>query len=757
MRLAACIVLMAARAWAWGPAEATPSQWVELVEAVRERCEATRYNDAYKVAPENYAQPIKFSLGVIQTNITDEIFGWLGLDPIGPVVCRTNGADVWCWTNHVALDTDYVTWTNDECGWGWAVYPFGPQSSTNLTWTNGDARLAGYGLPAAWTQEPSAALINLVDDAIRRAATNYVDTVAIAEVGGIDAYFQVPSGGWHWIDSDGDEVDDRWYQVPTYPAGLPLYTMSNLWRYAGIEPYRYPSEIVTQTVTRYGWEVGQLSTYSVEETEVRTNRVEVYGFERAPTATTWRVMQAQLWLRVTNTVTTTHGSLVTIDDQFGAVQVAGDPVPPDMVPRLIRGEATIHNRLTLTPPGTGTVWRTALAPAWPVRVVGTAITSTPLWRLSTETNSLTIGYLAWSNGQASAVLPRVYLTGALDAPGWSYTETYVYSNTTLVSRPTESVAGASYELVAEGASYEIGQMASLWRPTLRDWQARAAIVSNLLWTIGPEPAVAFDGWVSGPNTANYEVFSATGNHIRACSSDNDDCWGVSLPESVGPYTSTPRTGAVSSLAWSYDEGNTYIYAETYDGCTSLWSREARYFPAYQWPGVVQAGAGGWTTNLTGTVDMYGRMAGGEIVGVEERYDYENSNSYSVVVSRWPRSVTSVYSYATSDELVEREHVVTFAEDVFGAEELWPRSIWSGAIGSTGGVSFVLSLAPVPSSSFWVEQHDSHAEIIYAADVCDGVTVDAIQTGAKTWRVGNTTARNVSSPVVVVRWEFRHLR
>lgn len=746
MRLAALIALLAWPSYAWTPGgSGSPDQWHELVEAVRERCEATRYStNAHEVAPRDYQQSVRMPLGIVANNYVDP---WSVFFPplveVGPVVCETNISsgvtNIWCWTNHVALDTDYISYSNGE----WSVdafQPYGPQYATNLVWTNADPRLTGYELPVVWTAMPSPALVNQMDEDLKAVAVRYVDTVAISNAGGVEAYFSAnPSTNWTWTDTDGDEIGDSWQNEVIYPSTFPTYTLSNLWRYSGIEPYTYPSEIVTQAVERFGWEVGQLGTYSVEEEHVLTNRVTRYDFTSAPTATPWKVTLGQVWLRITNSVTTVetndNHTITRREDHIGAIPAKGQRVPSNMVPRLLMGLDAPTNRLHLVPPGTGEVWRTLYPDEWQVTITGVRVDTGPVYRARAANVTGTVAELTWASSSTVATARiGVWLAADLSMPEFSFAEVYVWSNSALVASPTASVAGTSFELVAEGSSYEVGDMASLWRPSLAAWRERSAIVSNLQW-IADLPVLItgeWDGWQGFGNTivplenANYYWHRLRGYKSYCIgSATNDDCGtdstGVYLWQLPQPYTSRPVgfTGNVE-MAWSYDVGGSYAETEYPTGARyeSFWK------PSLFWPDSISYSVTGLTDRISVDVDYYGRLVGGE---------------------GWPKSYTNTFYDRAQDEV--REHVQTFDFDVIGPAQRWPMRI--ATTEATGGRA-LLSVDPVSinPSPYWYQTWSDG----YTADAGDGMTTITYK---ETVQQANTTARTLT-PIWLYRFRFKHL-
>lgn len=784
MRFAAVIMLaLAARAGAWSPyPETSPTNWVELVEAVRERCEATRYgktittngivvttNLHYLVQPANYAQPIRIPMGVVATNYLDPVamsYGDYVL--IGPVICETNitatSTNIWCWTNHVALDTDYYTLNKSN-----ELYmPFGPQVATNLIWDLREEDWEDlYGVPPAWTAQPSAALINQLDTDLKAVATQYVDTVAIDNAGGIEAWFSTPSGtNWFWVDTDNNETNDAWVSLPSYPASFPGYTLSNLWRYAGLEPYRYLDSITTQTVTRYGWEVGQLDTYSVERLEVATNWFESYAFTAAPTVTPWKVSLGQLWLIMTNTVATyatngnpvnpaiTNGRLLQVVDYIGAVPAGGQVVPESLVPRMLAGPSQVMtNTLLLVPPGTGTLWQGVVPSDWSVEISGKALGTTGVWKIEDAEETHTAGSMSWSWASNTTIAAkhtdRAWISASLSSTGLSFTETYVYSNGVLVSSPTVSLAGTSVELVGEGASFEVGPAGNLWQPTAADYAERLAIATNLKWLANlpadqsGEYAQQRYGWPVLPFQTNcYEGF-CEGTEF------GDECK-VALPSLPWTYnlTNIAFTGS-GSLSWTFDHRGVYREEKrTGDNCDRTY-REAYFEPTAWWPETITYRLTNLTDRLAGAVDCYARLEGGESKKVV---------SYSRLVGfQWTPwgDGEPIYHYWDRLETVQPHlapvgyttNTVTFATDAIGAEQLWPRLLGSTTVTSNGHHN--LTVDPTgkrPDESFYAVRtlSDSWTE------GNDSVSL------TETYQVPNKTERTMRQPSWLYRYSFKHL-
>lgn len=762
MRLALLLMALSSTALAWSPVpEATPGQWVDLVQAVRERCEATRYSsNACQVAPADLQQPIRLALGIVATNYQDELGALFGDPPWGPVVCETNvsggSTNIWCWTNHVALDSDFVFWTNTG-----ARLPFGPQVTTNLIWSNTDSRLAPFDLPAAWTAQPAPALINQLDSYIKTVATCYVDTVAIQLAGGVASYFSTSATNWYWVDTDGDDVNDRWEGLPSYPSNFPTYTLSNLWRYAGLEPYRYPYQVVTQAVTRYGWQTGQLTTYSIEEEQIVTNWVEQYSFTASPTATPWRVTLGQVWLLVTNTVTTIEINgpdvITRISDQFGAIPASGQVVPSNMVPRLLLGLESPTNRLYLVPPGTGALWQAIYTGSWAVAITGQAVDTGVVYRVTSNAETVTVDAFTWASSQTIAqVTSRTWLAASLSMPGFSYVEEHVYSNGVLIAAPTASVAGTSFELAAEGTSFEIGPVASLWRPTMRDWLERAAVVSNLQWLVNLPIQIAgeYDGWQkTSQTTANYNYYPqwlvcCQGDTTNAdCTTDCSDVMLYSFPLLYAPIVRS-ITGA-TRLEWTYSGAGSYS-ERVYDGPGFLGTtKEASWSPELQWPDYITYRVSGYTTNLGGSVDYYTRLAGGDARRVVN-YSTETT-AWARIETMWPRSYTSSFTVSACDGETARLHVSTFAQDAVGPEQPYPRVLSTNEL-SPSGIQVTVDPAGVdPSPTWYATWSDSWNRTCEIT--AGGPTYESY---SYTEQLPNRTERRMDAPSWLYRFRFQHL-
>lgn len=299
----------------------TVAGWSNLCAAIQERCEVSWYgrsvttnelgavatNDLYEVTPPVVTQPMVLHLGTVATNATD-IFG----GSVGPVVCETNAAagvtNVWCWTNYVSLDTTWFVWTNlAEGRW---EYP--QLVATNFVLETPASLLAAWTnlAPTYAPDYPSAAAIAQMDAAIldSLAATYWIDTVAISNAGGLAVYLAgfTHTNHW-WYDSDGDHTNDAWYYQSAHPLALPRLTVSNAWKYAGLEAladWTINPHATTQTV--YGWEVGAAGLYqtNIVTEGPTTNYTWQYIFPLAPTLTAYRVELAQARIAASNAVVT---------------------------------------------------------------------------------------------------------------------------------------------------------------------------------------------------------------------------------------------------------------------------------------------------------------------------------------------------------------------------------------------------------------------------------------------------------------------
>lgn len=323
----------------------TVAGWSNLCTAIRERCEVSWYgsqvstneagivttNDLYEVAPPVVTQPMVLHLGTVATNVTD-ILG----DSIGPVVCETNvsagATNVWYWTNWVSLDTTWFVWTN----WAEGRWEYPQLVATNFVLETPASLLAAWTnlAPTYAPDYPSAAAIAQMDAAIvdSLADTYWIDTVAISNAGGLSAYLDGYTHTNHWwYDSDGDHINDAWYFQSAHPLALPRLTISNAWKYAGLEPladWTINPHATTQTV--YGWEIGDAGLYqtNIVTAAPTTNYTWQYLFPLAPTLTAYRIELAQARIDASNAVVTNVVSgatnIVTNTTLYVASTILGD-------------------------------------------------------------------------------------------------------------------------------------------------------------------------------------------------------------------------------------------------------------------------------------------------------------------------------------------------------------------------------------------------------------------------------------------------
>ena len=830
-------VLWAAPALAWIPGGYVPtSNWVSLVEAVRERREATWYgqqvvtnfsqvqtNQLYFNAPRDYAQHIRIDLGMVATSLW-ELSDFLDFDPdpVGPVICETNAAggvtNIWCWTNWVSLSTDFVTYTNGGPFWGEAITPYGPQSATNLLWFKTDERLAQFvNAVPAWTAAPSRAVVAQIDTDLIEVIPRYVDVRLMEEVTGlsavddphglIDAYFATPIGtNWYWVNTNAvwgsedlpeDLQGNLWMSELVYPTNLPALTVSNAWRWAGIEPYRYPSEIVTTSVEVMGWEVGQLTTYIAGTNIVRaTNWMHEYTFTRAPTLTPWRVPLGQLRVAVTNAITSVttneEGRVTTITTNQLWPVASPSVAPPAWAvhsrhsPRLLGMESAPTNWLQITPPGTGEIWRALLEQTnWTVQITGSAALAGDVFVPSTEwSNVVEVSEFVWpstgSYGRASftnaamqmvtnAATNVAYYTqvgpGGLSVSNWPI-RTEVWSNEVLLA--TASVVGTTIDLWIEGTAYE--HIATTnpprWVLGTNDWSERARVAMQLRWmsTHPVNPTNWWEGYnhqagaigsgLGADRAANYFPEFYSTSCVQGDMFTANTCSGFPEMEAVAALLFTgyePRgTNGLWPLRWEMHIdrfGQVYNYLDVFVPSNNA-SRSALFNLRARWPERVTLVGSNLTPRLSAAVDHYARVTRDELqfapapdigdLPIDWWFfvppSYPSTNTHSVVSRCGTNATTNTAA-------------IIFASDILGADQFYARR-WATVSKPTNQVHFAMH------------------EVDYTGGI--GLDSDALEISTlkyiifceteitETRFISRTTDRRLRSESYIVRWNFTHL-
>lgn len=337
--IAALLLCGAARA------DSVTAAWSNLCARLRECAEATRYgqtvatnisgsvtnvvtNGLFLLDPVVVTQPMPLALGVVVTNTTD-VFG----GSIGPIVTETNisgsRTNVWTWTNKVQLTTGWFVWTNFLEGY----QPYPQPVATNFVLNTPPSLLVAFtNLSATYAPDYlSAAAVWKMDEALRGMIEQHywVDTVAVSNAGGLNAYLQsFTSTNWYWYDSDTNGTDDLWYAQGVHPLELPRLTVSNAWKYAGLERVE-DFTVATVTNVLYGWQVGNLTAYTVTNVSTVTNYTASwtnvsarYGFPVAPTLTTYRATLAEASIVRSNIVA---GGTTNVRLSLGPVRTPGGP------------------------------------------------------------------------------------------------------------------------------------------------------------------------------------------------------------------------------------------------------------------------------------------------------------------------------------------------------------------------------------------------------------------------------------------------
>lgn len=865
IRWALLALLWAAPALAWVKGGDVPaSNWVALVEGIRERREATWYgppqivtnwwngvqtNLLYFAQPRDYVQPIKISLGTVTTSYWPESWEFLE-DPVGPVITETNVSggvtNIWTWTNHVALDTDYL-WPSGGVWLGYYYDPFmpyGPQVATNLLWTNADARLAPFtNLLTCFTAAPSRAVVAALDADLIEVIPRYVDIRQMETVTGlaatndeqalISAYMATPiSTNWYWVDTDitnvqafldglydqsgTDFTGDTWMSEAVYPTNLPPLTVSNAWKWAGIEPYGYPASIETGSLIRFGWEDGSNNFYGVTNSYIRTNWIREYSFTKAPTLTPWRLPLGQLRVSVTNALTSTttneEGVVTTIvTNQLWPVLTRADWgryyewfAASYHSPRLLGLESAPTNWVQLTPPGTGTVWQSLIGQTnWTLAIHGRAA--------RTDTNGLFEPSVAWSNTvdytslvwAPTDTLARVALdmTGTyyrlvdgLSVSNWPIREE-VWSNGVL--QATASVVGVTIDLWIEGSSYEhigiSGDSPTIWTLGTNDWSERARVVRQLRWMAG-HPVASTNWWdgyneeAYGEGTAwwldevNYTAYFSTNCGLSNYST-NDPCSNFPDFETfLGVIFSghEPRgAGGDWHVEWRF--GFVYSGYDSLSMSSSDWAGNNfwnTYDDAYllyrvKWPEEVTVFGQNLSSNLACEVDFLARVAYDETRFLPPPVLYVGTewNFYSTNVPAWPltqsHTMWSNRFYLAEDgcswtqdyQVVTNE--VVYGSDLLGVNQLSNR-LWATTAKATGAT--VYAFAPVdfsggvrPTSTWYTVSTLGWSDSVTVPCESDLYSRGSYsESQSETRLIPRTTERELKNETHVIRWRFRNL-
>ena len=290
-------------------ASAQMDAWSNLWMMAYQRAQATsRTNTGFDVPPVDAIQRFTLDLGVVvTTRMFTGAVEWPGPDGLGPVTIQTNvvgtRTNLTIWTNHVALSSETLR------GWSFDfTQPWGPVYSTNFLFRLPDAIHAEF--PAVATQQPHRAigadLLDQLDTAITSLVPYYVDTVAVSNAGGIDAWFARRSvTNAYWIDTDTNGTANRWIVFTNHPTALPMWTLSNLWKTAGLEARLDAIAIETTTNSVQGWTVGVYTSEYVDAVQTVTNYTWSYPFRQCATVTPYRVQLGQLrGVMVSNETTT---------------------------------------------------------------------------------------------------------------------------------------------------------------------------------------------------------------------------------------------------------------------------------------------------------------------------------------------------------------------------------------------------------------------------------------------------------------------
>lgn len=799
IRAAILFFATAVSAGAWvAPADRVPaSNWVSYLRGVQERCEAATWFSVYTngagevvtnksfsfVPPRPYLQSVRISLGTVVTNWSVPF----ATNVMGPIICYTNPGttNLICWTNRVQLDTEYRTWSAGLSDW---IYPY-EQFADAAVWTNGDPNLSAFlGLPEAITVTPSRTVLAMADDDLARVAGNYIDIKAMESVAGsnsnpqalINAYFATSIGtNWFWTDMDGDDVFE-WTAWPKYPEYVPMLTASSAWEHAGLRPFEEPPVVTTQNVVRFGWEVGQMDVYSVTNRAVVTNTDALFRFSSTPTARPFRVRLGSAMCVVTQRVVTTNEVVVdagtntlvieTRDFNFVGQDWFWVTNPFDPIRGRKRDPLLVAtNWLTLTPPGTGEAWQ-ASYPVFSLDVVGLIgglITNT-FDPYRTWTAHVSSADFVWDS---TAGVARVDMSALPDMTGpdgrkiWIREVTSIQSSnfpyrevwTNGVPSGSNSLEHSALEIDVSGESFEYwgGEFDSdLISPLVlssNDWAERAAILSQLQWTVRNGsltngvhpigPTTTWSGW--GAATNNYFQFRDTCSKGDGCdSSPHDDCDEMPEEPEISGYTAATNGDFSGDYKFDFDG---YFYRERvgYD-CGYVDVRTLHFVPAIYWPDDIAISGSRLSAGIAADVDIVGRLAWPD---PGRRFPYQ--------------ALTNVFTFAyfigACGATATGTSVTVWTEDALG-DNAWYASIQASSSKPRGETSWETTVDwanGVRPNNGWVASSTfGGTQTCVKSNNVPPITTTWLKSRTAYW--GRPTDRRVRSYNQIYRWQFEHL-
>ena len=582
------------------------SAWSNLCARLRECAEVTRYgeqittnvygsvtnvvtNGLFVLDPVVVTQPMPLFLGVAATNTTEPFGG-----SFGPVVTETNIngglTNIWTWTNRVRLTTDWFVWTNFFEGY--AAFP--QPVATNFVLNTPPPLLASYtNLNASYPPDYlSAAAVWKMDEAMRgMIEQNYwVDTIAVSNAGGLGSYFQsFTATNWYWYDSDTNGTDDLWYAQGIHPLELPRLTVSNAWKYAGLESVEnFTVSTVTNVV--YGWQVGNLTAYQVTNVAVVTNYTAShtniharYGFAVAPTLTTYRATLAEASIVRSNIVL---GLSTNVRLSLGPVRSHGGPSSDGIMQapwRVLTNSATLIRwvpaRTNAVPPDGLVVYV-----AGSVATLSNGVTERSVARVehnTPATNSVALSNAFWIVGSVTSDWELVTTNGDPRIPELAgSTVSIVWSN----AYYTWNRSGGVLPLSATNA------VADRWK-----------IAKQLIWTRADATAAAtlfhtdftYTGWmfyqsnafdsVANWNTTNYDTTIVYGTFVDATTST---VYGTNTPLDCPadwpwtPYRTAVFTNTFTNVYPSLFEGEYTADIEDVVFCQTdyFWRYDVNFIP-----------------------------------------------------------------------------------------------------------------------------------------------------------------------------------
>lgn len=830
-----------------GSSSATTGAWSNLLFAIRERAETTRYSalvvsnpatgetwdlgtrtnvansvtnwDAtrFVMSPPGITQNELLSLGIVATSVTfvandnPDPFSQpsYSLGSYGPVVTVTNirgsWTNVFTWTNYVALDTNWRVITNVDPDTGWfdAIQPYGPLVSTNFSFIVPPWLKTKFpALSAAYEARITPHTIWQIDSYIYDlfASQNWVDLEQIKAAGTIDDYFNTYTGtNWYWCASNPDAsnaVDDTWVPVPFHPLEVPRLTISNAWKFAGIEAqaeWTVETNAVTNVV--YGWQVGNLHAYQVTNvvTTPRSNVTWRYAFPIAPTLQPFRVEIGQARIvSVTNTVVSNLTSVITNSHLI----ISGGSLDPFAMLHDDIGEARYPARL-LTGGNTPAVWM-----QW---VSATTSTLAPPAGLDLVITGLcafvdaTGVHRAWRTSEVATVAAspvmlahQFYQIESITSP-WS-----------LDTDASNRIAGGTVSIIWSNAWYTFspipGGVSSHNVGVLKipsdAVTMREKIVRQLQTTVAPVSGSAYpatwswtglnfyDAAFGGTNTEQRP--NVAGNYSWITKSDSFSLAGTQSSNSpvscdlsrefvrfdASIYHVEPQwTARFGGTCYEYDEHvfghDTDVFGGYYEYDDTTITRQWSFEPLVVWPDPdVTMTVDQITTNLGATVRLVAVLADA-LDNRLERYEATTNGAHRLV---WPYPYVDGFSITvitnsingTCERSGQFEYGSAISTQVVSSDVIGPRTnllaVLSTASKPAGSAAATLTMTlaqPLTAASFTIDHSLSYDATHH--DICDAYD-HTIRIRSRSGRFDiPRTERTLNHKAMLYGWQFTRLQ